>query len=166
MGQRTRTGLVAATFGLWSSAIRRRLIDAVACGASQHRGRRKACGGVDAAEPRPLRPRTGGSERLDQLLKAEAANCVAEDAACRKIASLEELQRVVAQMQLDGGNAGGDRRMAAEVRRLAKDNPEARERLALLGAITPLVGMLDSEETDHQITALYALLNLGIGNEL
>ncbi|XP_074566060.1 U-box domain-containing protein 45-like [Curcuma longa] len=170
MGERTRTDFVAGTFRQWPAALRRRLIDAVACGASQHRGRRKACGGVDSAEPLPLRPRTGGSERLDQLLKAEAANSVAEDAARRKIASLEELQRVVAQMQLDGGNAGGVSIMvaeaAAEVRRLAKDDPEARERLAVLGAITPLVGMLDSEETDHQITALYALLNLGIGNEL
>lgn len=36
--------------------------------------------------------------------------------------------------------------------------------LALLGAIPPLVAMLDLEDEQSQIAALYALLNLGIGN--
>ncbi|KAG1347895.1 putative U-box domain-containing protein 13 [Cocos nucifera] len=36
----------------------------------------------------------------------------------------------------------------------------------MLGAIPPLVGMLDSPDIDFQISALYALLILGIGNDL
>ncbi|BAT96980.1 hypothetical protein VIGAN_09031500 [Vigna angularis var. angularis] len=58
------------------------------------------------------------------------------------------------------------RRIAAErVRSLAKEDAEARANLAMLGAIPPLVGMLDSEDAHSQIASLYALLNLGIGND-
>ncbi|KAG6498192.1 U-box domain-containing protein 12-like [Zingiber officinale] len=217
MAECERPDPVAGSFRLWPAfspaALRRRFLDAIACGA---RGRRKVCGGVDAAEPRPIGPRPGWSDRLAELLQEEAADSVAvyatedaargkivdaaeprpigsrprgserlaellheeaadsvavdvaEDAAGRQITSLEELQRVVTLMQLEGWNASKARRMAAatDVRRLAKDNPEAREMLALLGAIPPLVAMLDSEEPDGQIAALYALLNLGIGSEL
>lgn len=220
MAECERPDPVAGGFRLWPAfspaALRRRFLDAIACGASRHRGRRKVCGGVEAAEPRPIGPRPRGSERLAELLQEEAGDSVAvgaaedaarrkivdaadtrpigsrsggserlaelmqeeatdsavvdtaKDAAGRKIAPLEELQRVVTLMQLEGCDASRARRMAAaaDVRRLAKDNPEAREKFAMLGAIPPLVAMLDSEEPDGQIAVLYALLNLGIGSEL
>nr|DAD36371.1 TPA_asm: hypothetical protein HUJ06_007012 [Nelumbo nucifera] len=52
-----------------------------------------------------------------------------------------------------------------DVRRLEKEDTEARATLAMLGAIPPLVGMLDSSDLDFQIASLYALLNLGTGND-
>ncbi|RRT65756.1 hypothetical protein B296_00009063 [Ensete ventricosum] len=126
-----------------------------------------------AAEQHPRRTRPGGSERLVELLRAESSDDSGSDEASddetrRKVESFEELRRVVGWLQLDGHIAGEDRRevAAAEVRRLAKDDPEARETLAMLGAVPPLVGMLDSDDPDLHIAALYALLNLGIGNEL
>ncbi|ONK69065.1 uncharacterized protein A4U43_C05F18920 [Asparagus officinalis] len=36
----------------------------------------------------------------------------------------------------------------------------------MLEAIPPLIGMIDSEDAESQISALYALLNLVIGNDL
>ncbi|XP_076927136.1 U-box domain-containing protein 45-like [Bidens hawaiensis] len=54
---------------------------------------------------------------------------------------------------------------AKEVRELAKVDSEARTKLALLGAIQPLVAMLEYEDLESQISALYALLNIGIGND-
>ncbi|XP_039064765.1 U-box domain-containing protein 45-like [Hibiscus syriacus] len=38
--------------------------------------------------------------------------------------------------------------------------------LAMLGTIPPLVAMLDFEDSDLQVAALYALLNIGIGNDM
>ncbi|XP_076929905.1 U-box domain-containing protein 45-like [Bidens hawaiensis] len=60
---------------------------------------------------------------------------------------------------------GGVLRGAKEVRELAKADSKARTKLALLGAIPPLVAMLETEDLDSQISALYALLNIGIGND-
>ena len=53
------------------------------------------------------------------------------------------------------------------MRLLAKEDPEARVTLAMLGAIPPLVSMIDDESrtADAQIASLYAMLNLGIGND-
>ncbi|URD94015.1 spotted leaf 11 [Musa troglodytarum] len=171
--------LDAASFRLWlaffPSLLRRRLLQAVACGAYLHRGRRGSCGGAgfNAAEQQPRRTRPGGSERLAELLRAESSDDSGSDEAPddetrRKVESFEELRCVVGCLQLDGHSAGEDRReeAAAEVRRLAKDDPGARETLAMLGVIPPLVGMLDSDDPGLHIAALYALLNLGIGNEL
>ncbi|CAL9098059.1 unnamed protein product [Musa textilis] len=166
----------AAGFRLWPTfspaALCRRILEAIACGASRHRGRRKACSGVDVTEPVPCRPRPGRAERLMELLQEEPSDSGTDEAddaeARRKVEAFEEIQRVVSRLQLDDHNAGGDRQeeAAMEVRRLAKDDPEARETLAMLGAIPPLVGMLDSKDPDLHVAALYALLNLGIGNEL
>lgn len=77
--------------------------------------------------------------------------------------ALEELKRVVTELQdVDSVK----RKAAASIARLrAKEDLEARVTLAILGAIPPLVGMLDSEDVETQIASLYALLNLGIGND-
>ncbi|GKB33210.1 putative armadillo-like helical protein [Tanacetum coccineum] len=80
----------------------------------------------------------------------------------RLLESLLELKEVVKRLQSGGEGA---LQGAKEVRELAKDDSEARTSFALLGAIAPLVAMLDSKDLDSQIAALYALLNLGIGND-
>lgn len=78
------------------------------------------------------------------------------------------MNRVVRDLQSECGDDGGKKIAAAasEVRLLAKDDTEARVTLAMLGAIPPLVNMIDDSPTeDAQIASLYALLNLGIGND-
>ncbi|CAN6204465.1 unnamed protein product [Urochloa humidicola] len=126
--------------------------------------------------PRP-RPR---SDRLAELLQVEEpSECGGADddadaaaaAAARKVEALEELKGVVAALQAGGGE-GGEACMsrveaAMAVRRKAKDDAAAREMLAMLGAIPPLVAMLDDGGDEEEVTAaaLYALLNLGIGND-
>lgn len=84
-----------------------------------------------------------------------------EDDVKKKTAVLDELKTVVKRLQCDDILWG-----AKEVRRLTKEDPHARTTLALLGAIPTLVGMLDcrTNDVEFQISALYALLNLGIAN--
>lgn len=161
----------AGGFRLWPlfsvAAFRRKLLEAMMCGVSQHRRK----GGSTFGSPE-RRPRNPGSERLAELLQAELSETGSDEAEAetrRKIEVLEELRRVVGSLQTgDGDNTGAERRKeaAGEVRRLARDDAEARETLAMLGAIPPLVGMLDSADPDFQIAGLYALLNIGIGNDL
>ncbi|MFS8030114.1 putative armadillo-like helical protein [Helianthus anomalus] len=55
---------------------------------------------------------------------------------------------------------------AKDVRELAKTDSEARTNFGLIGVIPLLVAMLDCEDVDSHIEALYALLNLGIGNDM
>ncbi|XP_074556409.1 U-box domain-containing protein 45-like [Curcuma longa] len=159
-----------AGFRLWPSSfspalLTRRLLEAVTCGASRARENHNG--------PIALRPFPGRPGRLIELLQEDASESSSDEAGDvegqLKVEAFEELQRVVARLQLDGRNADGDGRgeAAAEARRLAKDEPEARETLAMLGAIPPLVALLDFDDSAGAlIDALYALLNLGIGNEL
>lgn len=94
----------------------------------------------------------------------------------KKEETLEVLKRVVRDLQAEStaegecGDDGGywEKKIAAasEVRLLAKDDTEARVTLGMLGAIPPLVSMIDDSPVgDAQIASLYALLNLGIGND-
>ncbi|GAB2275367.1 hypothetical protein Dimus_010126 [Dionaea muscipula] len=83
----------------------------------------------------------------------------------KRIQRLEELTRAASMLQSEGVE---DRENGAKVvRRLAKDDSDARSTLAMLGAIPPLILMLDDGEIKAQfrVEALYALLNLGIGND-
>lgn len=71
--------------------------------------------------------------------------------------------------RLHSFKAGGEEqagRAAAEVRFLARDNAAARVTLAVLGAIPPLVELLDSSFPFCAHSAILALLNLAIGNDL
>lgn len=71
--------------------------------------------------------------------------------------------------RLHGFKSGGEEqagRAAAEVRFLARDNAAARVTLAVLGAIPPLVELLDSSFPFCAHSAILALLNLAIGNDL
>ncbi|KAI9192129.1 hypothetical protein LWI28_018652 [Acer negundo] len=128
------------------------------------------------------KPKQQKSEKLSDLLNladTEFETTESEAATTKKKEeALEELKRVVRELQVEDddevvGGGDGERKSkrrrieaASRVRLLAKENPETRVTLAMLGAIPPLAGMLDFEEIDSQIASLYALLNLGIGNDM
>lgn len=92
------------------------------------------------------------------------AESEAEAETKNKEEALEELKRLVKDLQ-QGEDSEKRRDAASTVRMLAKENLEVRGTLAMLGAIPPLVAMLDSQDLGSQIASLYALLNLGIGND-
>ncbi|OVA07621.1 Armadillo [Macleaya cordata] len=165
-------------FRLWSAfsgvAFRRKLLDTMRCGISRHRYEEDS--DVRSPEQQPQQQQVseskrnnGGSETLSEILNSSEASTEnsleeTDEEAKRKIKVFEELQNVVKKFQLE--EEGSQQMEAAlDVRRLAKDDSEARVTLAMLGAIPPLVGMLDSIDVDFQIASLYALLNLGIGND-
>ncbi|XP_047046427.1 U-box domain-containing protein 7-like [Lolium rigidum] len=175
----------ADAFRLWpifsAATLRRKLLEVLTCGGGGGGG--GSCRGrASCRSPKPRtqsmpRPR---SDRLAELLRAEPSECGdgddegEADAAARKAAALEELKVVVAALQDgdgDGESAGGVSwrvEAATVVRRKAKDDAAAREMLAMLGAIPPLVAMLDDRDGAGEellAAALYALLNLGIGND-
>nr|CAB3453388.1 unnamed protein product [Digitaria exilis] len=176
----------AGWFRLWpifsAGALRRKVLEVLTCGGGgvAGDGGGGSCRGRTAYRspqrmPRPQpRPR---SDRLAELLRAEEpSDCgdgddegEADAAAARKVEALEELKGVVGALQAGGDEACMSRVEAAmAVRRKAKDDAAAREMLAMLGAIPPLVSMLDEDGDDgEEVTAaaLYALLNLGIGND-
>ncbi|CAH8328446.1 unnamed protein product [Eruca vesicaria subsp. sativa] len=112
------------------------------------------------------------SEKLCDLLNL--AEVEADVETKMKEEALDVLKRVVRKLQVvaargvdDGGECRKKVEAASEVRLLAKEDAEARVTLAMLGAIPPLVSMIDDESriADAQIASLYALLNLGIGND-
>ncbi|KAF5939921.1 hypothetical protein HYC85_021088 [Camellia sinensis] len=169
---------------LWTSfsgaSFRRMIIDTMRCGGSSFRH-----DGGATTKPPPEKPKHqnenqnqrseyGGeskqkknarSEKLSELLRLSESSEAGLDRETaeevkRKVEALEELKRVVKRLQ--GDDVLG---AAIDVRRLTKENSEARTTLALLGAIPPLVSLLGSEDLDSQIASLYALLNLGIGND-
>uniref|UniRef100_A0A0E0ES87 Armadillo repeat-containing domain-containing protein n=1 Tax=Oryza meridionalis TaxID=40149 RepID=A0A0E0ES87_9ORYZ len=170
---------VGGGFRLWpifsAAALRRKLLEVLTCGGGGGGAGGGSCRGKNgyrSPQPRP-RPR---SDRLAELLRAEPSECGDEaedaDAAVKKVEALEELKVVVGALQVgDGDNAGGGNMCRVEaatvVRRKAKDDAGAREMLAMLGAIPPLVAMLDESGGSEEMVAaaLYALLNLGIGND-
>ncbi|PON99214.1 Beta-catenin [Trema orientale] len=179
-------------FRLWSAlsgaSFRRKIFDAVSCGGSSRyrhhddgdapitesegssvaeSSKEKAVVVEKAKTKTTTTTKTKGnggkSEKLLDLLNlAEWSESEADAAATkRKVEALEKLKRVVRDLQVE-------RKLEAarEVRLLAKEDLEARGTLAMLGAIPPLVVMLDIDDDDTQIAALYALLNLGIGNDV
>ncbi|KAF8400535.1 hypothetical protein HHK36_013834 [Tetracentron sinense] len=172
-----RTG--GGNFRTWSTfsgaAFRRKLFDTMLCGISRH-DRDVDCNVRSPQKEKKQQQqeqiseskKNVRSERLSELLNLSDASemCLDETEAetRKKIEVFEELQGVVKRLQCEEGSQRVD--AAINVRRLAKDDSEARETLALLGAIPPLVGMLDSDDLDFQIASLYALLNLGIGNDM
>lgn len=84
----------------------------------------------------------------------------------KKEETLEILKRVAKDLQAEETEREKKVMAASEVRLLAKDDAEARVTLAKLGAIPPLVSMIDdSQNEDDLIASLYALLNLAIGND-
>ncbi|KAK3438025.1 hypothetical protein EUGRSUZ_C02665 [Eucalyptus grandis] len=131
-----------------------------------------------ARGPKTLATFVSKSEKLSDLLQLAEIHEQQEThvETRKKVEALEKLKRVVRDLQDAEGEEGeaGEaadreekrREGARNVRLLAKEDSEARTTLAMLGAIPPLVGMLDSSDLDSQIASLYALLNLGIGNDM
>ncbi|KAI3828675.1 hypothetical protein L1987_02783 [Smallanthus sonchifolius] len=162
-------------FKLWSTC-RRKIIDTMSCGGGGYRYRQRHRHTVHS--PVPVKPKeevskverrsdvskNKRSEKLSELLRmSELLEEEEEEEVKKKVEVLEELKRVVKLLQC---GANDDVLVGAkDVRRLAKDESDARTTLALLGAIPPLISLLDSGDLDSQIAGLYALLNLGIGND-
>ncbi|KAJ4953412.1 hypothetical protein NE237_030244 [Protea cynaroides] len=171
-------------FRLWTafsgSAFRRKLIGTLGCGVSRHH-RDEDDGGVGSPVQKPKpKPKPNEqqkrseskrrSEKLLELLNLSETSETSETGVDevevdtrRKVEVFEELQGVCKRLQFE--EVLLQKEAAVDIRRLAKEDSEARSTLAMLGAIPPLVGMLDSNDQDFQIASLYALLNLGIGND-
>ncbi|XP_059460622.1 U-box domain-containing protein 4-like [Corylus avellana] len=160
---------------LWTvfsgSAFRRVIFDAVSCGGgSRQRNRRREEEEFIVATARstakaPEKRKAVRSEKLADLLSmADSPEAESDAETKRKEDALEELKRVARDLQAE--DLATRKYAARSVRLRAKEDSEARVTLAMLGAIPPLVGMLDSEDADSQIASLYAMLNLGIGNDV
>ncbi|KAA0064592.1 hypothetical protein IC582_015292 [Cucumis melo] len=163
-----------------TASFRRKIFDAVSCGGSSrynyhHDGNVGGGDGTVSTAIRSLseivkereaaRPKRSNakSEKLFDLLKLESSP-ESKPETKKKEEVLEEFKSVVKKLQDEDLE---ERRAAASgVRLLAKEDAEARGTLGMLGAIPPLVGMLDLEDDESKIASLYALLNLGIGNDL
>ncbi|XP_061357078.1 U-box domain-containing protein 45-like [Gastrolobium bilobum] len=183
----TKTTTVGSHFRIWNSlsaaTIRRIIFDSVSCGASSRYNHRRRDADEFASASSTARSdsfssdekrqqqqqkhehrsrQNAGSEKLSDLLNM--AEFEAEAETKKKEEALEELKQLVKELQ-QGEDLAKRRAAAATVRLLAKEDLEVRGTLAMLGAIPPLVAMLDSEDIDSHIASLYALLNLGIGND-
>ncbi|XP_057958797.1 U-box domain-containing protein 13-like [Malania oleifera] len=171
------SGTGSGNFKIWTSfsgaSFRRKLFDAMRCGGSLRQHLEATAGNAPAEVAAPesaggrLRRTKSGrgyrSEKLSDLLNSPESN-ETDFETKRKIEALEELKVVAKMFQCQ--DLGKQKEGAMRVRRLAKEDSEARTTLAMLGAIPPLVGMLDSEDLELLIESLYALLNLGIGNDV
>ncbi|GAB2215374.1 hypothetical protein Droror1_Dr00019757 [Drosera rotundifolia] len=84
----------------------------------------------------------------------------------RRMERHEEMKRAATMLLTEGSEERG--KGAVLVRRLAKDDAEARVALAMLGLIPTLVRMIDEEGVGDgvRVEAVYGLLNLGIGNDI
>ena len=186
----TTTTTTSNHFRLWTAfsgaAFRRKIFDAVSCGASSRHRHQLMQEVLNDTVPQLSPPTTtiksvlkesdepkkpdkvvkkpnnnGKSEKLADLLNLAEAETDAETK--KKVEALEELMCVVKELQVE--EEENKRKAASRVRLLTKEDSEARVTLAMLGTIPPLVAMLDFEDSDSQIAALYALLNLGIGHD-
>ncbi|KAJ7958509.1 U-box domain-containing protein [Quillaja saponaria] len=180
----TRTENVGGHSRKWnsfsSSSFRRLVFDAVSCGGTRYHcndrdfeitstetisAQKKPKETQPEQKERPLKsqPKVNRkSEKLSDLLNLTETEIDVETK--KKEEGLEELKRVVMELQVE--DLPKREIAATNVRLLAKDDLEVRGTLAMLGAIPPLVGMLDLENVNAQVAALYALLNLGIGNDV
>ncbi|XP_024395917.1 uncharacterized protein [Physcomitrium patens] len=96
-----------------------------------------------------------------RLFLSEQVDC---DDLAQEVRIIRECENVVAELCAKKGKEQGV--VAAEARLLAEDHPVARATLATLGAIFPLVAMLDSSSMFCAHSALLALLSLAAGNDL
>uniref|UniRef100_A0A7N0T8W4 Uncharacterized protein n=1 Tax=Kalanchoe fedtschenkoi TaxID=63787 RepID=A0A7N0T8W4_KALFE len=161
---------------IWTASFRRRLTDLIACGGGgAHRSSTETENeyenGDRLSDSSGKRP---GSGKLSDLLldassESELSSCCSPSADCSeteaaKRRKVEEMKGVV--RRLAEGRTEEVVEAASEVRRLAKDDPFARETLAMLGAIPPLVEMLGCHGDEWKVASLYALLNLAVGNDM
>ena len=155
-------------FRLFSAAsFGRRLLATLSCGG----GRKKPTSKSDpiiAKDNGVGSSGRSGSGKLVDLLNLKRENNGTEEVQRKKEERLEELRNAVRLVQSE---VVEERENGAKlIRGLARDDGEARTNLALMGAIPPLVAMIAiddaGDESSSQIEAMYALLNLGIGNDL
>ncbi|XP_010429506.1 PREDICTED: U-box domain-containing protein 4-like [Camelina sativa] len=150
------------------SSFRRIIFDALSCGGSSRYQRELR---EEEEEDGSKSTTTIGedlakkTEKLCDLLNLAVIESGVETK--KKEETLEVLKRVVKDLQAAEAEAEKKVAAASEVRLLAKDDSEVRVTLAMLGAIPPLVSMIDDDSLieDAQISSLYSLLNLGIGND-
>lgn len=157
-----------ATAGGHFRVLRRMIFDAVSCGGtSRYRYRHRDGADNDDGDGRDVSwaashaEKEDTAEKLSDLLNAADSKTAAENK--KKEEALTELKQVVKDLREEDFTKR--QVAAASVRSLAKEDSEVRANLAMLGVIPPLIGMLDSEDALAQIASLYALLNLGIGND-
>ncbi|EEF46888.1 U-box domain-containing protein 13 [Ricinus communis] len=170
-------------FRLWTSSFRRKIFDAVSCGGSSRYRHHEddfastttaatattatatatttATTTTNAIE-KTRRMKNGKSEKLSDLLSVAEAESEIETR--KKVEELEELKSLVKELQIENDSKRKEE-AASRVRLLAKEDSGVRVTLALLGAIPPLVAMIDFDNADLQIASLYALLNLAIAND-
>ncbi|XP_074287065.1 U-box domain-containing protein 45 [Silene latifolia] len=165
-------------FRPWT-AIRRTLLAAITCGRTTT---------VTTTAPTPKKPEPRSepvSERSEPGKLYEMLNLsstsdestetaeMTEEMRRRKEEKLAEMTAAVGLLQSD--DVEEREKGAKMVRGFAKEDGDARSTLAMLGAIPPLVSIIDLHIDHHhddqhvhvlKIEALYALLNLGIGNDL
>ncbi|XP_071705183.1 U-box domain-containing protein 45-like [Rutidosis leptorrhynchoides] len=137
------------TTSLWSSC-RRKIIEAMKCGGRLPKHKKAVRSPISA-------PKTSISECRSDTTKSISSSKVSNE----ENVKLKEVVNLLVSEKNDDVLLG-----AKKVRELAKEDSETRTNFGLLGAISPLVRMLDSKDLDFQISALYALLNLGIGNDM
>ncbi|WCJ30386.1 ARM repeat superfamily protein [Euphorbia peplus] len=159
-----------------AASFRRKIFDAVSCGGSSRyrhhdddfssttttattTAAASSSGKVSSSN---VKVQKAKSEKLSDLLSI--AEVETEIETKKKVEALEELKNVVKELQISDRPKRNEV-AACRVRLLAKEDSGVRTTLAMLGAIPPLVGMLDFEDSQSQIASLYALLNLGIGND-
>ncbi|KAE9588989.1 hypothetical protein Lal_00012520 [Lupinus albus] len=150
----------ATTLRLCHSSFRRIIFDSITCGSISRRHNTTpplSEEDDDSQDEKSVKPDTRLSEKLSDLLNMEETEAKEE--------ALEELKKVVKELQKQEEDTRRRVAAAAMVRKVAKEDVEVRETLAMLGVIPPIVAMLDSEDVHSQIASLYALLNLGIGND-
>lgn len=181
----TSDATVGSHLRLWNalsvSSFRRIIFDAVSCGSSSRYHHRPhddfssfastTTTASGSSKEKQQEQRQGAStskrkpnarsEKLSDLLHIADTEIHAETK--KKEEALEELKQIV--MELQGEDLMKRQMAAANIRLLAKEKLEVRGTLAMLGVIPPLVGMLELEDPNSQIASLYALLNLGIGND-
>ncbi|CAN8284227.1 unnamed protein product [Cochlearia groenlandica] len=151
------------------STLRRIIFDAISCGGSSRY--RRENDDEDDGEDKTNFTAIGSksepigmkSEKLSDLL-----NLTKKTETKKEEEKMEIMKRVVRDLKEaeTAAEAVAAAAAASEVRLLAKDDVEARVILAINGAITPLVSMIgESRNAETQICAIYALLNIGIGND-
>ncbi|CAJ2643635.1 U-box domain-containing protein 3-like [Trifolium pratense] len=155
-----------------SALFRRIIFDALSCGGTSRHRHHHRNESVCSASTVSSASFAAGSHKEKQQVREEKQEKLSDilniqvheiEAESKKEEILTELKQVVKELREEDSTKR--RIAAARVRSLAKDDSEARGTLAMLGAISPLVGMLDSQDLHSQIDSLYALLNLGIGND-
>ncbi|KAE9586921.1 hypothetical protein Lal_00005008 [Lupinus albus] len=160
----TKNSTSVSHFRLWNSTLRRIIFDAVSCG-STSRYKYDNDGEITSTASTSRREKHAEDQKTEKKVMNVAENETEEASRKKKEEELREMKEMV--KELEGEDLMKKRVAAKRVRKLAKEEElEVRGTLAMLGVIPLLVGMVDDQNSvESQIESLYALLNLGIGND-